>query len=195
MKKDHHCHQAKEKPKQVDVKKDDKQDTRATIGEIRMIIGGPVTRGSFKSLRRAHKRQEQPYDDPLVIMLAVEGYSTYRVLVNNGSSVDIMYMTAFQQMKIDPKRLCPFESPLVSFSGDRVYAKGIISLSVTARTYHAQVTRNIDFLIVNCPSSYNVILGQLTLNHMKAATSTYYLKVKFPTDHGLGEIHRDQVLA
>ena len=57
MKKDHHCHRAEEKPKQADVKKDDEQDARATIGEIRTIKGGPVTRGSFKSLLRAHKRQ------------------------------------------------------------------------------------------------------------------------------------------
>jgi len=26
---------------------------------------------------------------------------------------------------------------------------------------------------------------------MKATTSTYYLKVKFPTDHGIGEIRGD----
>lgn len=30
---------------------------------------------------------------------------------------------------------------------------------------------------------------------MKAATSTYYLKVKFPTIHGIGGIKGDQVLA
>ena len=60
----------------------------------------------------------QLYDDPLVIMLAIEGFNTRRVLVDNGSSVDMMYMTVFQQMKLDPKRLKPFGSPLVSFSGD-----------------------------------------------------------------------------
>ena len=70
-----------------------------------------------------------------------------------------MYMTAFQQMKLDPKRLKPFGFPLVSFSGDRVYPKGVISLSITTRTHLAQVTREVDFLIINCPSSYNVILG------------------------------------
>ena len=57
MKKDHHCHWAEEKPKQVNVRKDDEQDAKATVGEIRMIIGGPVTKGSFKSLPRTHKRQ------------------------------------------------------------------------------------------------------------------------------------------
>ena len=33
------------------------------------------------------------------------------------------------------------------------------------------------------------------LNKLKAATLTYYLKVKFPTAHGIGEINEDQVLA
>lgn len=71
---------------------------------------------------------KQPHNDPLVIMLTIEGYNTRKVLVDNGSSADVMYITAFQQMKLDPKHLRPFRSPLVNFSGDRVYPKGIISL-------------------------------------------------------------------
>ena len=70
---------------------------------------------------------------------------------------------------------------MVSFSGDRVYPKGIISLQITAGTHLAQVTREVDFLIVDCHSSYNVILGRPALNRLKAATSTYCLKLKFPT--------------
>ena len=49
--------------------------------------------------------------------------------------------------------------------------------------------------MVNCPSSYNVIIGRPTLNRWKAATSTYCLKVKFPTDNGVGEVRGDQILA
>ena len=138
---------------------------------------------------------KQPHGYPLVIMIAMEGYNTRRMLVDNRSSTDIMYMMVFQQMKIDPKRLRLFESTLVSFSGDQVYPKGIISLSYTVGTYLAQVTRDINFLIVDYPLSYNVILGWPTLNRLKAAISTYCLKVKFPTDHGIGEICGDQVLA
>ena len=65
---------------------------------------------------------KQPYDDPLVITIMIEGFNTRKVLVNNGSSADIIYLFAFQQLKVDPKRLCPFESPIVSFSGDKVYS-------------------------------------------------------------------------
>ena len=82
-------------------------------------------------------------------------------------------MTAFQQMKLNPKRLRPFRSPLVICSGDRVVLKGIISPLIIARTHLAQVTKEVDFLIVDCPSSYNVILGRPTLNDLKATTSTY----------------------
>ena len=131
------------------------------------------------------------HNDPLVIMLTIEGYNTRRVLMDNGSSTNVMYMTTFQQMMLDPKHLKPFKSPLVNFSGDCVYPKGIISLQITTGTYLAQVIRMVDFLIVNCPSFYNMILGRPTLNCLKAATSTYYLKVKFPTPNGVGEIHED----
>ena len=57
------------------------------------------------------------------------------------------------------------------------------------------MTRQLDFLVVDCLSSYNVIIGRLTLNRWKAATSTYFLKVKFPIDNGVGEVRGDQILA
>ncbi|XP_023875286.1 uncharacterized protein LOC111987777 [Quercus suber] len=200
------------------------QPPQNVIGEIQTITGGPTTGGSFKSLRKAHQRQvnsiymippskqrrtnqdmyfneadargvKQPHNDPLVIMLTIEGFNTKRILVDNGSSADIIYLPAFQQLKLDPKKLCPFDTPLVSFSGDRVYPKDIVTLTVTVGVYPKQLTRQIDFLVVDCPLSYNVIIGRSTLNKWKAATSTYYLKVKFPTDDGVGEVKGNQVLA
>ena len=84
---------------------------------------------------------KQPHDDLLVIMLEIEGFNTRRVLVDKGSLVDIMYMTAYQQLRLDHKQLQPFKSPLVSFSRDCIYPKGIISLTVIARTHPTQVTK------------------------------------------------------
>ena len=125
---------------------------------------------------------KQPYDDLLVIMLVIEGFNTRRVLIDNGSLADIIYLSAFQQLKIDSKRLRPFESPLVSFSGDKVYPRGIVMLTVTAGSYPLQVTNKHNLLVVDSPSFYNVIIGRPTLNRLKAATSTYCLKVKFSTE-------------
>ncbi|XP_050278345.1 uncharacterized protein LOC126719883 [Quercus robur] len=138
---------------------------------------------------------KQSHDDPLVIMLMIEGFNTRRILMDNGSSVETIYLSAFQQLKLDPRRLHLFDSPLVSFNEDRVYPKGIMTLTMTVGTHPRQLTRQLDFLVVDCPSSYNVIIGRPTLNRWKAATSTYYLKVKFPTENDVGEVKGDQVLA
>ena len=107
---------------------------------------------------------KQPHNDSLVIMLNIEGFNTRRILVDNGSSADIIYLPAFQQLKLDPKRLRPFESPLISFNGDKVYPRSIVTLIVTVGTQPRQLTLQLDFLVVNCPSSYNVIIGRPTLN-------------------------------
>ena len=37
---------------------------------------------------------KQPHNDPLVIMLMIEGFNIRRVLVDNGSSIDIIYLSA-----------------------------------------------------------------------------------------------------
>ena len=102
---------------------------------------------------------KQPHDDRLVIMVMIEGFNTRRVLVDNGSSADIIYLSAFQQLKVDQKRLRPFDSPLVSFSGDKVYLKGIVTLTVTAGSHPFQVTNRHNILVVDSPSSNNVIIG------------------------------------
>ena len=70
---------------------------------------------------------------------------------------------------------------------------GIITLPVVVGTYPQQVTRNVNFLVVDCSSSYNAIIGRPTLNRWKATTSTYHLSVKFPTEHGVGEVQGDQL--
>ena len=146
------------------------------------------SKGNNRSIR-------QPHDNLLVIMFKVEEFNIHQVFIDNRSSADIVYLPAFQQMKLDKKRIRPFTSPLESFTGDRIILKGIVTLTVIAGTYPTQVTKEIDFLIVDCPSTYNIILGRPALNKLKAATSTYHLKVKFPTAHRVGEIKRDQVLA
>ena len=115
--------------------------------------------------------------------------------MDNGNSADIIYLSAFQQLKLDLGRLRPFESLIVSFNGDRVYPKDIVTLTVIVGSYPQQLIRQLDFLVVDYPFSYNVIIGRPTLNRWKTATSTYCLKVKFPMENGVGEVKGDQVLA
>ena len=76
-----------------------------------------------------------PYKNALVVSIQVRDYNTHRVLVDNGSSADILYYPAFQQMKIDKERLIPVNALLVGFGGTRVHPLGAVTLSVTVGDY------------------------------------------------------------
>ena len=117
------------------------------------------------------------------------------MLVDNGSSADILYYPVFQQIGIDRARLIPMNAPLVSFEVTRVFPLGAVTLSMTVGDYPQQITRDVTFLVVDCSSAYNGILGRPTLNSWKATTSTYHLMIKFPTEYGIGELRGDQVAA
>ena len=41
----------------------------------------------------------QPHDDPLVIILRVEEFNIHRVLIDNESSTDIIYLPALNSLK------------------------------------------------------------------------------------------------
>ncbi|XP_065617151.1 uncharacterized protein LOC136062241 [Quercus suber] len=188
------------------------ESSRPPLGEIRIILGGSSTGQTSKSKKaylkvvqnvqlfgqslRARTTDEQAitftdedaekihhlYDDVIVITLLIADYKTRRVLIDNGSSADILYYLAFQQMRLGRDRLRPVSSPLVGFGGMKVQPVGIISLLVIVRAYPQQVTKEVNFLMVDCSSSYNAIIGRPTLNSWKAVTSTYHLSVKFPTE-------------
>ena len=67
------------------------------------------------------RRLHHPYDDTLVVSIRVGDYNTYRVLVDNSSSANILYYPAFQRKWIDKKRLVPTNAPLIGFGGTKVY--------------------------------------------------------------------------
>ena len=83
-------------------------------------------------------RIHHPHDDAIVITLLIADYSTRRVLVDNGSSADILYYPAFQQMNLGRKQLRLVYSPLVGFGGMKVQPVGTISLPVVVGAYPQQ---------------------------------------------------------
>ena len=98
-------------------------------------------------------------------------------------------------MRIGKEQLIPTNAPFVGFGGTRVHPLGAVTLLVTVGDYPQQITRDVTFLVVDCSSTYNAILGRPTLNSWKAVTSTYHLMIKLPTEYGVGEVRGDQVAA
>ena len=77
----------------------------------------------------------------------------------------------------------------------KVQPVGTIFLPVVVGVYLQQITKNVNFLVVDCSSSFNAIIGRPILNSWKAVTSTYHLSVKFSTEHGVGQVQGDQLAA
>ena len=86
-------------------------------------------------------------------------------------------------MKFGRDQLRLVNSPLV---GMKVQLVGTITLLVVVGVYPQQITKEVNFLVIDCSSSYNAIIRRPTLNSWKAITSTYHLSVKFPADYGVG---------
>ncbi|KAL0386820.1 UNVERIFIED_CONTAM: hypothetical protein Sradi_2563800 [Sesamum radiatum] len=126
-------------------------------------------------------------NDAIVISATVSNFWVKKILIDSGSSADILFHGAFAQMGIGSSKLIPVNTPLTSFSGDIVEPLGEISLPVSLGTYPQRATKFIKFLVVDSPSAYNMILGRPSLNMFRAVASTYHLKIKFPTPDGVGE--------
>lgn len=94
-------------------------------------------------------------------------------------------------MKIDKEMLKPTNTLLVGFGGTKVHPMGTVTLPITVGTYPRQRTKEVEFLVVDYSSTYNVIIGRQTLNALRVATSTSHLLVKFPTEYSVGEARGD----
>ena len=91
----------------------------------------PIIRFLEENARRLH----HPHNDALVVSIRIEDYNMHRVLIDNESSADILYYSAFQQMGISKERLVPTNASLVSFGGTRVLPLGAVTLSVMVGDY------------------------------------------------------------
>ena len=66
----------------------------------------------------------QLHDDALVITLRIVGYDMKRVMVDQGSVVEIMYPDLYKGLNLKVEDLTPYSSPLVSFEGKIILPKG-----------------------------------------------------------------------
>jgi len=114
-----------------------------------------------------------------------------RVLVDQGSEVEIMYPDLYKGLNLKPNDLVKYDSPLVGFDGRTVIPRGMIRLLVQVGDEVVQV----NFIVVEAYSPYTTILAWPWLYAMGAVSSTLHLKVKYSTQGQVRELVGSQVVA
>lgn len=90
-----------------------------------------------------------------------------RVLMDNDSSVDIIFKTTLERIKLGALRRITIQTPLYGFTRKRVMTEGTINLPYTVGTpWGIKILHMVPFLVVDQPSSYNVIIVRTTLNKL-----------------------------
>ena len=59
-------------------------------------------------------------DDPMVIRVIIANFEVRRVLVDQGSSANILFVDAFNKLGLSEEQVFPFHSTLVVFTREQV---------------------------------------------------------------------------
>ena len=116
----------------------------------------------------------------------------HRILIDNGSSVDILYFQAFERIGLKVSDLKPSPNPVYNFTGHSVGPLGVISLPMILGEYPRQSCVMVDFLVIDQPSAFNAVLRRPSLRESRVVTSIHHLLMKFPTPLGVGKVKGDQ---
>ncbi|RZR72972.1 hypothetical protein BHM03_00018874 [Ensete ventricosum] len=181
--------------------------------QINVIIDRPASGGDSSLVRKAYTRsmlekrpkrdrdpkitfesgnEEYPdHDDALVILAWITNAEVKRVMIDMGSSVDILYFDAFQKLGLTNKDLISMTSALTKFTEDSISPLSMMALLVMIGEESRSKTLMISFMVVRLPSAYNTIISRSTLNKLRVVVSTYHYTMKFPTRVGVSEIRND----
>ena len=117
----------------------------------------------------------------MVVSIVIANFMVSKVLIDQGSSMDILYWKTFQSLEVSPNMVKPHFGPFLGFVGERVKTRGYVNLMNTFGQGQLSRSFTIRYLIIDADTSYFDLIGMKTLNEREAFVSTLYLKMKFPT--------------
>ena len=105
-----------------------------------------------------------------MVTLRIDGYDVKKVMVDRGSSVEIMYPNLYKGLNLRPEDLMIYNSLLVSFDGKVVILRGQIRLLVQVGSKVVEV----DFIVVDAYSPYTAIVARHWLHALGAVSSSLH---------------------
>ncbi|XP_028068723.1 uncharacterized protein LOC114271297 [Camellia sinensis] len=132
-----------------------------------------------------------PYNDALVVTVQIREFDVERILIDQGSSIEIIYYGLFKKLGLSHEALLNVESPLYGFNSSPIFPLGHIFLQVKA----GETIHQVEFQVVSVPSTYNVIMGKTWLHQMEVVPSTFHQVLHFPEANTVRTIQGDQAMA
>ncbi|XP_038688681.1 uncharacterized protein LOC119987854 [Tripterygium wilfordii] len=110
------------------------------------------------------------HNDTLVISLQIGAATVKRMMVDQGSLAEIMYYSLFQKLGKTHADLIPAPTHMVGLNATLVWPLGRIRMPITA----GPRTIEVDFLVIDLPSTCNAIMGRTWLHLMEVVPSSYH---------------------
>jgi hypothetical protein len=161
-----------------------------------VALTGPVvqTKWSHVSLTfdaRDVGLRSAPHTDAMVINCRVAGWDIHKVLVDNGSQADIIFLHAFDRMGISHSLLKPAANPLYRFGDKGTFPIGKIELPLSFGVAPSARSEQVTFDIVDMVYPYNAIMGLGSINKFEAAIHGLNLYMKIPSPQGVITVYGD----
>lgn len=143
---------------------------------------------------------QRPQTDALVIRADIGGCNVERIFVDTASSVDVMYLDCFRRMNLAAD-IKPVGTSLFGFAGEEVRVYGKMQLPMLLGDGQWRQYRMVNFMLIDSPYQYNVIMGRSSLSEYAAIISTAHLMMKFTVEDEkqrivwIGETYGDQRVA
>nr|GFA63351.1 reverse transcriptase domain-containing protein [Tanacetum cinerariifolium] len=117
--------------------------------------------GMLNELTFPEIHQSQLTDEPIILEGIIKGNQVQRILIDGGSSSEIMYEHCFRNLGVNIRsRLRRCRIPMIGFSGETYHPLGVIDLRVTLGNERRSKTVLMEFVIIKCRSPYNIIIGR-----------------------------------
>ena len=175
-----------------------KRDHYRSINHV--AVTGPVVQTKWSHIpltfdARDVDLRSAPHIDAMVINCSVAGWDLHKVLVDNGSQADIIFLHAFDRMGISHSLLKPSDNPLYGFGGKGTFPVGKIELPLSFGVAPNARSEQVTFDIVDMVYPYNAIMGRGSINKFEAAIHGLYLCMKIPGPLGAITIYGNQQTA
>ncbi|KAH9715068.1 hypothetical protein KPL71_020894 [Citrus sinensis] len=136
-----------------------------------------------------------PHEDALVIKATVASKKVDRILIDTGSSVDVLFKSTLEKMGIADRKLEYTNTSLKGFGGGKLVPLGVVELPITIGSSPTERTMILDFVVVDEEGPYQMILGRPFLRMSKAVLSNHYLALKYRVNGVVGVVRGDQRIA